>query len=208
MTEDEFIKQKIAGFSWYQTIQFKEGIKSVGCEWCGDPAWENIRKLLPDSLEGKRVLDLGSNAGIFCVRSALMGAECVGIESDEWKKDTDYLKQAEFVKDYFEKDKKRSLPIRYLEGRIEDIIEQDLGHFDYCYGIACLYYLKEPEKVMKRLTDISDNIIMRLRDINQIELFTGLAEKNGFFLKGCMREEWWTKLGRVTDDFYLYHYGR
>ncbi len=195
-------------FSWYQTIEFEPGLTSSGCAWCGDPAWENIKKFLPEDLTGKRILDLGCNAGIFCVRSALMGAECVGVESDEWKRETNYLAQAEFVRSYFENKCSKKLNIRYIRGRIEEVINQDLGHFDYCLAIASIYYVNDPGAIVKRLTEICDNIIMRLRDINHERLFTGLLKKYGFVEKNVMQEKWWEKLGCPTDDFYLYHYAR
>ena len=108
--------------SWYQTIEFTLDVSSRGCKWCGDPAWQNIKKFLPSSLEGKRVLDLGCNAGIFCVRSALLGAdECIGVDCNDWRKDANYLEQAEFVKEFFEKKHNRKMNIRYIEGRMEDV---------------------------------------------------------------------------------------
>lgn len=195
-------------YSWYQTIDFGKGIKSNGIAYCGDPAWENIRIYLPDSLVGKRILDLGCNAGIFCIRSILMGArECVGVDSNDWKKDN-YLEQAELVKKHFEEAYARPFNIRYIEGRMEEVLSQDLGKFDYCYAIASLYYTKDYESVVRRISEICRNVIVRLRDANRIEKFTALFEKCGYALCGSMREEWSKKLKTQADDFYLYHYAQ
>ena len=51
--------------SWYQTIEFEDGIKSPGYGDSGDSIWKIIQPYLPD-LKDKRVLDLGSNAGLHC----------------------------------------------------------------------------------------------------------------------------------------------
>ena len=94
----------VSSRSWYQTIDFGDGIKSKGCDWCGDPAWSNMIKFLPDTLEGMRVLDLGCNAGLFCVKSCMMGAEeAIGIDYTGWRPNQNWQEQQVFVKEYFEK---------------------------------------------------------------------------------------------------------
>jgi 2-polyprenyl-3-methyl-5-hydroxy-6-metoxy-1,4-benzoquinol methylase len=196
----------INSYSWYQTVDFNDGVKSKGIAYCGDPAWGNIKTFLPDNLNNKRVLDLGCNAGVFCIRSILMGAsECIGIDSNDWKKD-DYLGQAKFVKEYFEKKHNKIFNINYIKGRMEDVLKQDLGKFDYCYAIASLYYSSEPEFVVKRLSEICSNAIVRLRDADRIERFTSLFVKYGFVLRSSVQEKWYEKLNTKTDDFYMYHY--
>jgi len=204
MESREFVSSR----SWYQTIQFEEDLKSKGCEWCGDPAWSNIVKLLPDSLEGMRILDLGCNAGLFCVRSALMGAkEVIGVDYTGWRKDWDFEEQQVFVKQYFENKYNRSLPIQYLSGRMEDVLEEvDLGHFDFVYGIASLYYTTNHEGIVRSISKITDKAIIRLREKNRINRFTSLFEKYGYRQDIVIREKWWEKLGRKTDDFYMYLY--
>lgn len=193
--------------SWYQSIDFDVDLRSKGCEWCGDPAWSNIVKLLPESLEGMRILDLGCNAGLFCVRSALMGAEAVGIDYTGWRENWDFEEQQVFVKEYFEKKYNRKLPITYISGRMEEVLkEQDLGYFDYVYGIASLYYTKDPDGTVEEISKITNKAIIRLREANRIKKFTGLFEQNGFIQKRVIREKWWEKLNRKTDDFYMYLY--
>ena len=200
----DFVKTR----SWYQTIDFGDGIISKGCDWCGDPAWSNIVKFLPDSLEGMRILDLGCNAGLFCVRSALMGAEeVVGIDYTGWRPNWDFEEQQVFVKNYFEQKAGKPLPITYLSGRMEEILQtQDLGKFDYVYGIASLYYTEDPDGTVESISKITNNAIIRLRDENRIDQFTKLFKKYGFREEKVLQEKWWEKLDRNTDDFYLYLY--
>ena len=192
--------------SWYQTIDFGDNIISKGCDWCGDPAWSNIVKFLPESLEGKRVLDLGCNAGLFCVRSALMGAkEVIGIDYTGWRPKWDFQEQQRFVKQFFEWKCGRSLPITYISGKMEEILkEQDLGYFDYVYGIASLYYTEDPKGTVEEISKINDRAIVRLRDANRIAQFTKLFKDFGYREEKVLREKWWEVLNRKTDDFYLY----
>jgi len=197
----------ITSRSWYQTIDFEDDLRSKGCDWCGDPAWSNIVKFLPESLEGMRVLDLGCNAGLFCVRTALKGAEVVGIDYTGWRKDWDFQEQQVFVKEYFEKKHNKKLPITYLSGRMEDVLqEQDLGYFDYVLGIASLYYTTNHEGIVREIAKVTNKAIIRLREKNRIVRFTGLFEKYGYKQEKILREKWWEVIGRKTDDFYMYLY--
>lgn len=214
--ENGNLKEQVGKFSWYQTIDFTDDIKSRGCAFCGDPAWGNMKKFLPSSFEGKRILDLGCNAGIFCVRSSIMGAdECVGIEDDSWRKDadgnkrSDFFDQALFTKNHFEQVLDRKFNIKYVEADMDEYIQRDdIGVFDYCYGIASLYYSKDWNKLVEGISKKCRNVIARIRDVNRIDKLTKLFIQHGYTLKGELREEWWKKLTIPVDDFYLYHYGK
>ena len=206
MITKEELGKFVSSRSWYQSIQFEDDVRSTGCLWCGDPAWSNMVKFLPESLEGMRILDLGCNAGLFCVRSVLMGAkEAVGIDYVGWRPKWDFEEQQVFVKEYFEQKAGRNLPITYVSGKMEEILpKKDLGRFDYTYGIASLYYTEDPDGTVKAISEISDKAIIRLRDKNRISQFTKMFEKYGYKQEEVLREKWWEKLDRQTDDFYLY----
>ena len=160
-------------------------------------------------MEGLRILDVGCNAGIFCVRASLEGAEeVVGIESDDWKKGERFWEQAQFVKSHFEEMHGRKLNIKYIKGRMEDVLLTDLGWFDYVLAIAAIYYSNTPNKTVKAISKLTDNVIVRIRDKNRIERFEALFPKHGFTLIKSLQEKWWEKLGRRTDDFWLFHYAK
>jgi len=192
--------------SWYQTIQFTDTVHSKGCDWCGDPAWNNIKTFLPKDLTGKRILDLGCNSGLFCVKSALLGAsEVVGVDWPGWRPGWDFQEQQLFVKMFFEKKYKRSLPIEYIAGYMEDYVNRnDIGKFDYVLAIASIYYTRDPFKVVKDISKITNKVIVRLRDENIISRFRQLFQQCGFVEERVLHEEWSIKLNRPADDFYLY----
>jgi len=201
----EELERFVLSRSWYQSINFSDKITSRGCQWCGDPAWINIVKLLPENLNGMSVLDLGCNAGIFCVRSALMGADyVVGIDYPGWRPHWDFEEQRVFVKSYFEQLYNIILPIHYISGRMEEVLKRLKRKFNYIFGIASLYYTSDPDSVVMDISRLADKVIIRVRDNNRVELFTSLFKKYGYIEKQMIREKWWEKLNRNTDDFYLF----
>lgn len=206
-TRDEIFKF-VESRSWYQTIDFGDGVVSKGCDWCGDPAWENIKKLLPDDLTGKRVLDIGCNAGIISVRTAQLGAKVIGIDWSGWRPDWDFQEQRAFVKEVFKDKAQGVLDVTFEQCRMEDYLRKPVGRFDYVLAIASIYYTTTPKETVEAISRITDRVIVRLRDKSKIELYTSLFESCGFTKKLVFREEWWKKLGRDTDDFYLYLYFR
>lgn len=207
ITKEELVRF-VSSRSWYQTIQFEDDVRSKGCDWCGEPAWSNIIKFLPNSLEGKSVLDLGCNAGLFCIRAALKGAkEVIGIDYPGWRPNWDFGEQQVFLKDYFEQKSGKKLPIKFLSGRMEDFVKQFASEnkkFNYVLGIASLYYTNDPDGTVEAISKITDKVIIRLRDGNRIARFTKLFKKFGFEEKEVLQEKWWEILNRPTDDFFMY----
>lgn len=168
---------------WYQTIDFGDGVKSPGVSSCGDPLWFWIRIYLPKKLKGVRILDLGSNAGIYCIRAALEGAEVVGVEhSEKW------MGQAKYVRKYFEGKHDRKLNIRYIQSRMEDV-KEDLGRFDAVLATAVLYYVREEEqkRLVKWICSITENVVARYRGRIRMDRFNPMFWENGFGVVDILR---------------------
>lgn len=210
--ETDFIESR----SWYQTINFTPNISSKGCDWCGDPAWDNIKKLLPNTLNGCRVLDLGCNAGLFCVRARLLHAKkCIGVDWPGWRPKWDFAEQRRFVLDVFGSIhgeewsgiRNSGSTIEFEENKMEAFLRDYQGpHFDYVFAIASIYYTEDPEEVVENITRIGKHVILRIRDENRISRFCTLFENKGYKLKNSIHEKWWEKLNEPTDDFYLFAY--
>jgi 2-polyprenyl-3-methyl-5-hydroxy-6-metoxy-1,4-benzoquinol methylase len=173
---------------WYQTIQLDDGPLIKGHGGCGDPAWPFIKEFL-EPIEGKRILDLGANAGIHAIRAAQAGAkEVVCIEAQDQYKD-----QFDFIYDYFcQKDGKR-YNIRFIQGYVEDIPKLDLGYFDSVLAISILYHLGKLKKVKRSLMElqhpialhlaaITDHVIVRVRKPTLAEAYEGFFGGAGFQL--------------------------
>jgi len=177
------------GRSWYQTIDFGNGVVSLGYGDSGDPIWKIIQPYLPD-LEGKRVLDLGSNAGLHCVRSALAGAkEVVGVDGGNKDEQRVFHAQAEFVKDYFERVSGKELPISYVWKRVEDyLLNTDVGWFDVVYAFSILYHIDVDKRIrfIEKLSQITNTVLVKYRSVTDEvggrEWFSRIFEDFGFSL--------------------------
>lgn len=171
--DKNFVIQKIKDLEpWYQGINLN-GINTLQKSQSNISVWNKIKFFLPSSLSGFRILDLGSNAGLFSIQSIINGAsEVIGIEANK-----NFYNQSLFVKDFFEDLYKKKLNIKYINDDISNINFEDLGKFDYTFAISILYhigkfkfgkYTKESLNEQKRIIDIickiSNNVIVRARD--------------------------------------------
>lgn len=184
------LAKKIAKMGpWYQRIDI-DGVLTTGKKVSTITLWESMRKMLPKSLEGMRVLDLGCNAGHYSVQASLLGAdEVIGIDMSKI-----WYPQALFVKEYFES-KHGPLNIIYINKNISDVDLEGLGHFDYVFAIAILYHigkhkhgkytpkaLEEQRRVIEVLSRTGDNVIVRSRTAkyNNPEYYTKIFNEFGF----------------------------
>jgi SAM-dependent methyltransferase len=157
---------------WYQSITL-DGLKTTSAKVSGEYFWPQIKKFLSADLEGKRILDLGCNAGYYCMSSAFLNCkEVIGIESDNR-----FFKQAEFIKSYYEnKLNKKFDNVKYIHSDISFVNFDELGKFDYILAIAVLYHIgkhqfgkytpktmEEQTRIIQILCNITDNIIVRSR---------------------------------------------
>ena len=162
---------------WYQTIYLEEDLTTHGRAECGDPMWQKMKRILPKTFKGMRVLDLGSNAGIFCVRASLLGAnEAIGIEKSDH-----FYHQALFIKDYFEKKCNRKLNIKYIRKDMNDAVDKFTGRFDIIFAISSLYYLKKgEEEFVDKLNGLTDWVICGYREGQKESEFTRFFLRQGF----------------------------
>lgn len=197
------LRKKIEGLGeWYQNVKFNDEVASVSkhSKLSGEYAWNYIKQLLPESLEGKRVLDLGCNAGLFTVRSAQMGAkEVIGVERNPI-----HVKQSNFLKKYF------NVPsAKFIVWDLEKLFDMNLGKFDIILAISVLYWVgrngvipkgthydkkyRDIEKqFIKRLVTMSDTFIVRVRGqekYNTCEYYSKVFDYHDFRLAEALYED-------------------
>jgi len=198
------LKQEIDRLKpWYQNVDFGNDIKAVSqhSTLSGEYAWNYIKQLLPDNLDGKRILDLGANAGLFCIRTAQMGSkEVVGIDNRGR-----YVRQCELLKKHF-----NTPNVTYIKDNLENLPNIDLGKFDIILAIAVLYwvgrggggkvskgthyskaYRDKELKFIDHLVTLSDKFIVRARgqQYNNSEYYGNIFDSHGFDMKQLINED-------------------
>jgi cyclopropane fatty-acyl-phospholipid synthase-like methyltransferase len=190
--DNNTLKKKIESLSpWYQSVKFNEEVSCVSdhSRLSGEYAWNHIVKFLPEEMGGMRVLDLGSNAGLFSVRCAQRGAsEVIGIE-----KEKKHFKQSKFLIDYFSQEKE--LPVRIINSPLESIGSLNLGKFDLVLAISVLYWVgrKRGDKYSKEnrnrelkfidtLCQMTDRVLVRCRNkkYNNESYYKEVFKNRGF----------------------------
>mgnify|MGYP001469292414 CR=1 FL=1 len=195
----EYIANRIKELDyWYQTIDIG-GVKTTTLNSSDETVWEKIKTFLPHSLVGRRVLDLGCNAGLYSVKCASMGAEVIGIEASP-----KHQRQSVFVKECFEDILDKKLNITYIFSDISKVNLSKLGKFDYVLAIAILYHIgvykfhkasessyTEQRRVIGELSGMTNKVIARFKATKPTftkEYFDPIFRNVGFVPKSVIHE--------------------
>jgi tRNA (mo5U34)-methyltransferase len=195
---DDVIRERIKNYRWFVHTNFGNGIVARSDSWPDQPddSWHAgsskfdfiVRRNLPD-LQGKRILEIGCNAGVISIHMARLGAaEVVGIDCERgWSK---WKEQAEFVKSALEWRCKTTYNIRYIECNMGDLPSLDLGTFDAVIALNCLYYVDKETmaRVTRHAAAIAPHFLVQsntgdhpgLRNRTNIPFLTNLLAANGF----------------------------
>jgi len=147
---------------WYYYINFGHGV-AVRPDLKRDPHsgeknWaEFLSRHLPDPA-GKRVLDIGCNAGLYDLRMVEAGAtEVVGIDMDV------RVQQAEFVREWFaQKSGQDYSRVRFIAADVADFDLVALGHFDLVCMFCVAYHLGAGVKhVMEQVAQITSTVALQ-----------------------------------------------
>jgi 2-polyprenyl-3-methyl-5-hydroxy-6-metoxy-1,4-benzoquinol methylase len=174
-------------WKWYQIVDFENGVFSPGQKGSGDQMWKIIRNYFPKSLDKIKILDIGCNSGIICVRASLEGASCVGVDEHEV-----FMRQAEFVKKYFEEKYNRVLDVTYIKDDVMNVLDR-LPNFDFVLGMSVFYYIPENKQVefIEKICKKTNNVIARYR--KDMKKFTEYFSRFGFVVKDVIDE---SRIGR------------
>jgi tRNA (mo5U34)-methyltransferase len=134
---------------WYQRIYLGEGVWTLPGRGFHEDVWERFSRVLPATLDGRSVLDVGSNAGYFALQAKRRGAgQVVGVEFIDM-----YLRQAEHVRQIW------GLDIEYRRGDVHGVGAFP-ERFDLVIFAGILYHLKNPLQVLEDLGRICDDAIL------------------------------------------------
>lgn len=120
---------------WFHNLELN-GVSTAPDHFLGDypkVKWQRFAHALPADLIGKSVLDIGCNAGFYCMEMKRRGAKRVlGVDFDE-----DYLAQARFAAEV------EGLDIEFRRLSVYNVAA--LGErFDLVIFVGVLYHLRHP----------------------------------------------------------------
>lgn len=137
---------------WYHCIDLGNGISTKTKSFGGEPVnypvpkWNILRPHIPEDLQGQSVIDIGSNAGFFCIEAKRRKAGYVlGIDERE-----DFIKQARFVADVLNMD------IEYRQENVYNIPKMNLK-FDIVFALGLIYHCKHPLMAAEIIASICNN---------------------------------------------------
>ncbi len=135
LTRDEIAARVRDLGDWFHNFDLK-GVKTAPDHFLGDYPrikWERFSHVVPASLHGKSVLDIGCNAGFYAIEMKKRGAERVlGVDTDEA-----YLAQARFAAEMHGVDVELRRMSVYEVGLLRE-------KFDLVIFMGVLYHLRHP----------------------------------------------------------------
>ncbi len=135
LSKEEIRRRVDALGPWFHNLDLK-GVPTAPTHFLGDypnVKWRRFSGIIPETLVGKTVLDIGCNAGFYAIEMKRRGAERVlGLDTDE-----EYLAQARFAAD-----------VHGLKIEVRKMSAYDVGQlgerFDLVIFMGVLYHLRHP----------------------------------------------------------------
>lgn len=136
-TPDSVTREIARRAPWFHNLHLPSGHQTAPDHPLGDfPAfkWQQVRPAIPADLSGRRVLDIGCNAGYYSFKLAARGASVLAIDSDEH-----YLDQARWAAERL--DPERRVEFRHCQ--VYDLA-RTAERFDLILFLGVLYHLRHP----------------------------------------------------------------
>lgn len=115
--------------------------------------FQPLINLFGGSLAGKRVLDLGCNAGFWSLCAIESGCDYVlGIDARQM-----HIDQAEFVFDVKKVDRTR---YNFYCGNIFNLLTNDLGSFDIVLFLGLMYHINKPITLLEKISAINTDVLV------------------------------------------------
>jgi SAM-dependent methyltransferase len=115
--------------------------------------FDPLVSLLRGTLAGKRVLDLGCNAGFWSLLAVQNGcAHTVGIDGRQM-----HIDQANFVFDVHEIPADR---YTFMQGNVFDVDFQSLGRFDIVFCLGLLYHVSKPVELLEKIAAVNSDLLV------------------------------------------------
>ena len=160
MNRDEIIKIINSFPAWFYEFDLKGISTPASVEGTvernlqrKDYFFDPLVNLFGGSLKGKRVLDIGCNAGFWSLQA--IENECdfvMGIDGRQM-----HIDQANFVFNVNEVEESR---YKFIAGNIFDINLQELGTFDIVICLAMFHHVSKHIELLEKISQINEDILL------------------------------------------------
>src|SRR5690625_915690 len=195
MTNNQKIRKQIQQLGpWFHNIHLPGGQQTAPDHFLGDfPAfkWRQIKNDIPEDLSGKKILDIGCNAGFYTLKLARRGAHVTAIDLD-----TNYLEQAKWIIDQFELWDKVTLK----QQQVYDLSQED-HRYDIVWFMGVLYHLRYPLLALDIINRITEEMLV----IQTLTISGGgeYEEEEDYMLhdRSQMMQPGWPKMAFIEKKF-------
>lgn len=166
------LKERVGARSWYHTIELAPGVTT--------PGWFDLRPFmaaygLPERLDGKRALDVGTWDGFWAFEMERRGAEVVALDLDD-ERDLDYpprRRPTEFP------DEPRGAGFRIAKEALESNVErvslsiydatpEELGTFDLVFCGSVLIHLRDQLLALERIAGLCSGTFISAEEYDRL----------------------------------------
>jgi tRNA (mo5U34)-methyltransferase len=144
---DDVTGRAIAGLApWFHNLHLPGGVETAPDHPLGDfPSfkWAQIGPHLPEDLAGRRVLDIGCNAGFYAFELAARGASVLAMDMDEH-----YLEQGRWAAARLDPEGR----VEFRRMQVYDLVDVD-EVFDVVLFLGVLYHLRYPQLALDLVTE-------------------------------------------------------
>ena len=144
------------GRRWYQYIEFQKNITTKYFVKERGIIRTNKFLMFLDNFEfhlEDKVLDIGSNAGLFCLKISTKVSDVIGVELD-----SGFHRQAMFVKEYFSKDNDKYDNVKLINLDLTDKLEL-IDDRTIIFASKVLYHKNLGEKLYKLMDRIQQSLV-------------------------------------------------
>ena len=142
---------------WFHKIELPYGVTTKTASYAGEdpdhpiPTWTHIFPALPESLEGKTVLDVGCNGGFYSIEALRRGASRVlGVDARQW-----HVRQSRFAIAAL-----GLTNVCFRRASLYDLSPATVGTYDVVLALGLIYHLKHIFQGLETLFAITDDLLV------------------------------------------------
>lgn len=153
LMEVEEIRERVQRIRWFHSIDLGGGLVTPGRD---RTAAKLAQIRLPDSLEGRSVLDIGAWDGFFSFEAERRGAaRVVAVDSFSWSGEGWGTREGfDLAREVLDS------RVEAVEMEVLELSPERIGTFDVVLFLGVLYHLKDPRAALERVASVTGDLLI------------------------------------------------